>query len=469
MSASPVASPPHEALDDTEAVAPSSPTAEAPAAEDAPVEETPAEEEAGSPAAAPAGGETLYNDVFGGDGSDLSDMSDNDDDGARRSRKSKAADAEVEGANDDENDENDTYQPATATSSARIPSFKKNRAGAGGEEQDGDDDDDAPAADEDRRRRKNKRKERRARDEGNGDEDEDEPVLDEATRRRLALEERIENIGKKNRVVRRKKKTGDDVDIVDSYHDEICIRLRDRMLLAAEKDTKANENKLPATSKLAMLDEVVNALQNTTLWSSIIDNEVLKAVKVWLEPLPDRSLPAVGIQNAIFEVLPKMDLDTPTIREAQLGPIVLFYTKTKRVTASITRQADALVQTWSRPIIKRPADYRSKYVAHASDERDNQPGGDDGDVDMDDDDETPRQRPRPSKPSSKPRRFDVRAALAENETRKGASLPKSNDIQYTIAPESRVQHNAEDMKHVSRIQRDNRKFNRFANQMKGRK
>lgn len=215
MSASPVASPPHEALDDTEAVAPSSPTAEAPAVEDAPVEEEEeaAAEEAGSPAAAPAGGETLYNDVFGGDGSDLSDISDNDDDGARRSRKSKAADAEAEGGNDeDDNDGNDTYQPATATSSARIPSFKKNRTGADGAEQDGDDDDDAPAADEDRRRRKNKRKERRARDEANREEDEDEPVLDEATRRRLALEERIENIGKKNRVVRRKKK-GDDVDV----------------------------------------------------------------------------------------------------------------------------------------------------------------------------------------------------------------------------------------------------------------
>lgn len=148
-----------------------------------------------------------------------------------------------------------------------------------------------------------------------------------------------------------------------------------------------------------------------------------------------------------------MDLDTPTIREAQLGPIVLFYTKTKRVTASITRQADALVQTWSRPIIKRPADYRSKYVAHAHDERDNQAGGDDGDVDMDDDDETPRQRPRPSKPSSKPRRFDVRAALAENETRKGASLPKSNvsgGVLPPCAPLTITGHSIHDRARVAR-------------------
>lgn len=33
------------------------------------------------------------------------------------------------------------------------------------------------------------------------------------------------------------------------------------MMAAAEKDIVANNNKLPATSKLAMLDEVYRALQ----------------------------------------------------------------------------------------------------------------------------------------------------------------------------------------------------------------
>ena len=42
----------------------------------------------------------------------------------------------------------------------------------------------------------------------------------------------------------------------------------------------------------------------------------------------------------------------------------------------------------------------------------------------------------------------------------------SQEIQYTVAPESRLQHHSEDLQHVSRIQMDNRKFNRFARQMK---
>lgn len=194
---------------------------------------------------------------------------------------------------------------------------------------------------------------------------------------------------------------------------------------------------------------------------------MLKAVKVWLEPLPDKSLPAVGIQKAIFEVLPKMDLDTATIREAGLGPIVLFYTKTKRVTPAITRQADALVQTWSRPIIKRPADFRSRHIATV-DEMDRPNYDEDEELAYDEDGEPREMRAKP-KTKAKVQRFNVRAALEENRDRKGARLPSVRDVQYTVAPESRLTHRSGETGYIARIQQDNKKFNRFARQLKGQK
>lgn len=103
--------------------------------------------------------------------------------------------------------EGETYVPATETTEARIPSFKK-RSSAGADEGDDSDDDDD---DEDRRRKKKKSRKDRRRDEE--EEEEVEPEMDEATRRRLALEERIDAIGKKQRVVRRKKRGGEDVDV----------------------------------------------------------------------------------------------------------------------------------------------------------------------------------------------------------------------------------------------------------------
>ena len=99
-----------------------------------------------------------------------------------------------------------------------------------------------------------------------------------------------------------------------------------------------------------------------------------------------------------------MDLDTQTLKECRLGPIVLFYTKTKRVTPTINRQADGLVQSWSRPIIKRPASFRNRLV-----ETQDSMGGD---IDLDED----------VRREIRKRRFDVRKALEENKGRKGARL-----------------------------------------------
>lgn len=90
-------------------------------------------------------------------------------------------------------------------------------------------------------------------------------------------------------------------------------------------------------------------------------------MKTWLEPLPDRSLPALDIQREFFSILKKMDfIDTNVLKESKLGRVVLFYTKCKRVTADISRQAHDLVSVWSRPIIKRSASYRDRIIPTAS-------------------------------------------------------------------------------------------------------
>ena len=115
----------------------------------------------------------------------------------------------------------------------------------------------------------------------------------------------------------------------------------------------------------------------------------------------------------------QMDLDTQTLKECRLGPIVLFYTKTKRVTPAINRSADSLVQAWSRPIIKRPASFRNRLVETQENmERD---------VELEE--EVRRERRK---------RFDVATALKENEGRKGARLYLSKvnggDTSPTMSP-----------------------------------
>jgi transcription factor SPN1 len=104
----------------------------------------------------------------------------------------------------------------------------------------------------------------------------------------------------------------------------------------------------------------------SSLAQSIIDNNLLEGVRRWLEPLPDRSLPALNIQQEFFPILRKMEfIDSSVLKESGLGRIVLFYTKCKRVTAPVQRQAHDLISIWTRPIIKRSASYRDRVIPTA--------------------------------------------------------------------------------------------------------
>lgn len=97
---------------------------------------------------------------------------------------------------------------------------------------------------------------------------------------------------------------------------------------------------------------------------AILDNNLLEAVKMWLEPLSDKSLPSLNIQRALFPLLETMYIDTTSLKMSGLGKLMLFYTKKKKgVDKSIQRIADRLIESWSRPILKRSSSYRDRQQA----------------------------------------------------------------------------------------------------------
>ncbi|KAG8995654.1 Transcription factor iws1 [Tulasnella sp. 427] len=259
--------------------------------------------------------------------------------------------------------------------------------------------------------RKKKKRERRP-----AEEEENLPDLTEEQRRKIALEQQIDAIVKPNKSRPRKRKKNDAETDLERYQDEEVARLRDAMNLAADQDMEANLDKRPATSKLRMLPEVMEILQRQGLQQSICDNGLLIGVRRWLEPLPDKSLPALNIQNAFFEVLPKMEIDTSTLKEAGLGKIVLFYTRCKRVAPNIRRSAEYLVDIWSRPILKRSASYRDRQIPVAADSGASQ---------------------------SQPKKLGAILAKAREEEanrvrRNAVRIPERDFSTFTVAPSSRL-------------------------------
>ncbi|KAI3653411.1 hypothetical protein MP228_001358 [Amoeboaphelidium protococcarum] len=141
---------------------------------------------------------------------------------------------------------------------------------------------------------------------------------------------------------------GEDTD-ADELISQVCQAMRD----AAEQDIESNQNKQPAVEKLKLLPIVQDLLSKTFLYEQILDHEMLECLRIWLEPLPDGSLPNYKIKKSIFDILVKLPVSTDQVRDSRIGRIVAFYAKNDKELVDIKKCAMDLIFTWSRPLVMK--------------------------------------------------------------------------------------------------------------------
>lgn len=163
----------------------------------------------------------------------------------------------------------------------------------------------------------------------------------------------------------RRKKKSDGRSLEDDADSKIEM-MRDAMTRAAQADTVARENGQPAMEKLKLLPQVTSLLNNNTMQSQLVDPEhnLLEAVRFFLEPLNDGSLPAYNIQKDLFAALGKLPINKDSLVASGIGKVVYFYTKSKRPEQNIKRQADRLMADWLRLVLKRSGDYKNRELAN---------------------------------------------------------------------------------------------------------
>lgn len=196
-------------------------------------------------------------------------------------------------------------------------------------------------------------------------ENDGEVEIDSTHRNRQELEEKLDKIIKKPKVRRSRR----DEDDLEQFLDEKILRLKDEMNVAAQMDVdtlnkrlETGDNSLIAMQKVRLLPKVESALSKAHLADTILDNNLLQSVRIWLEPLPDGSLPSFEIQKSLFTALEKLPIKTEHLKESGLGRVIIFYTKSKRVEPPLARQADRMIAEWTRPIIGASDNYRDKRI-----------------------------------------------------------------------------------------------------------
>lgn len=189
-------------------------------------------------------------------------------------------------------------------------------------------------------------------------------VLTAIVGRKRALDDQIKALMKPSGGSRRRKKDGIDLE---GMADAEIEDMRRRMASAAEADNEGRKRGEPARHKLKLLPEVVTMLNKNSIKDSIVDPEtnLLEAVRFFLEPLSDGSLPAYDIQKELFAALEKLPITKDSLIASGIGKVIMFYCKSKRPELHIRRQAERLYTDWTRPILKRTDDYRKKEFAQA--------------------------------------------------------------------------------------------------------
>lgn len=293
-------------------------------------------------------------------------------------------------------------EPRKKKKKADRPRRKKDKGADDGEADDGG------------RRSKRSKKEGRVRAASPDDEN-----LTPEQRRKRALDAQI-NALVKGTSNRRRKKDGIDLE---QMADQEIEEMRRRMAQAAEADNEGRKRGEPARHKLKLLPEVVALLNKNTLRESIVDPEVnlLEAVRFFLEPLSDGSLPAYDIQKELFAALAKLPVNKDTLVASGIGKVIMFYIKSKRPELTIKRQAERLFTDWTRPILRRTDDYRKKEFAQA--------------------DYDPNKQVAVGNAAA-----NSQAAIRENARKKALEVPRAftrarmetGPTSYTIAPKSNV-------------------------------
>ncbi|XP_041660498.1 protein IWS1 homolog isoform X1 [Cheilinus undulatus] len=163
----------------------------------------------------------------------------------------------------------------------------------------------------------------------------------------------------KRKAMNSKKRRHRDGGTFISDADDVVNAMIHKMNEAAEEDRTLNSQKKPALKKLTLLPHVVMHLKKQDLKETFIDSGVMSAIKEWISPLPDKSLPALRIRGELLKILQELpSVSQETLKHSGIGRAVMFLYKHPKESRANKDLALKLINEWSRPIFGLTSNYK---------------------------------------------------------------------------------------------------------------
>ncbi|KAM0679854.1 Transcription factor iws1 [Glugoides intestinalis] len=131
-----------------------------------------------------------------------------------------------------------------------------------------------------------------------------------------------------------------------------CFDLINEMRELYKKDLSLNLQAKPAHNKIENVDSICARIVRKDLQEAFLRMGILKELRVWLEPLPDNSLPSQKVKRSILNLLKGLKVSKMDLLNSGIGKIVHFYTKNTREVIEIRKICLSLIKKWKTMIIR---------------------------------------------------------------------------------------------------------------------
>lgn len=149
----------------------------------------------------------------------------------------------------------------------------------------------------------------------------------------------------------------------DIQKEQYVDKLQKKMQAAVLLDDQCFAKREPAIHKLKLLPVVVQALNMKGLQNTLLERDILCDLRDWIEPRDAKTLSALAIRTAIYEILLKMSVTPDYLKRTvgdkpPIGATIVQLRKHKMETPENKRMLKEIMDKWSRPIFSKSMDVR---------------------------------------------------------------------------------------------------------------